>query len=559
MKKLSILSFILVLLTMKYSFACGGLFCDNIQPVNQVAERIVFAQDGDNRYQMHVQIQYQGPPQQFSWMLPVPKDTEFSLSLPKLFSTLDTQFAPVFTITREAANDCSSIFDIFDADKSASDFIQYAPDEEGSAEVLSRENIGPYEKVTLQADSVEILTTWLTDNGYQVPDRAQEVLSPYIENYVFIAIKLLEGKDTGDIQPVSLHFSSPKPSIPIIPTSVAANPDMGMIVNILGSQKAIPSNYALVEINEALIDWFSQGSNYSDVVSHAIDESPNGQGFTIDYAGAHASNPFEFDPLFPESDLNVLREVSTVNDLRMDVDVLMGLLIDESDLEFIDTNSVHYLASKIFEDEYKRQIGDYDSFYSCIFQQASQGLGQESECDMIFNTAIDGAIIAERIQFEVNDVIVNLQNIFNNNPYLTRLYTTLSANEMTLDPEFSFNPDITSDVSNRRNATVYFDCESGEDLYIRLSNGNEVDLNDGVNTNLVQRENGETVRGEDQIGASLISRPLESGQAEIITDNRTTLKKRYQVSSDGCQQSPNLGLLFFAVFVMIFGLKRRSA
>ena len=47
---------------------------------------------------------------------------------------------------------------------------------------------------------------------------------------------------------------------------------------------------------------------------------------------------------------------------------------------------------------------------------------------------------------DLNTVIVEplrvTQALFGDFPYLTRLYTTLSAEEMTVDPMFSFNPDL---------------------------------------------------------------------------------------------------------------------
>jgi hypothetical protein len=97
------LIFGLTLVYTPVAWACGGLFCNATQPVVQSAERILFAVDhiDSERTQMHVQIQYAGPPADFSWMLPVPHDTQFTLSTERLFTTLDSRFAPLFELTRE--------------------------------------------------------------------------------------------------------------------------------------------------------------------------------------------------------------------------------------------------------------------------------------------------------------------------------------------------------------------------------------------------------------------------------------------------------------------------
>src|SRR5690349_7924448 len=55
------------------SFACGGTFCDRglTMPVDQKGENILFVVDGGH-VEAHIQIQYQGDPARFAWVLPLP-------------------------------------------------------------------------------------------------------------------------------------------------------------------------------------------------------------------------------------------------------------------------------------------------------------------------------------------------------------------------------------------------------------------------------------------------------------------------------------------------------
>src|SRR6188472_1625652 len=53
------------------AMACGGFFCNQSQPVNQAAEGIIFADNGDGTVTAVIQIQYQGPSTSFSWLLPI--------------------------------------------------------------------------------------------------------------------------------------------------------------------------------------------------------------------------------------------------------------------------------------------------------------------------------------------------------------------------------------------------------------------------------------------------------------------------------------------------------
>lgn len=566
MKKLSILTFLALMLVAKISLACGGLFCDNTQPVSQSAERILFARDAvDQQYQMHVQITYQGPPQEFSWMLPVPPNTEFALSTPSLFTQLDSSFAPIFRTTRVPHREgCEDPFlnraPSFGGDSSFGGTAAETEDPSNRVQVLSRENVGPYDKALLRATDVQVLIDWLTTEGYQVPPNAEEVLTPYLGNYDFIAIKLLAGNDAGDIRPVALTFKTPNDTfaIPLRPTAVASQPDMGILVHVLGPQKATPLNYALVEINEATIDWIGSGSNYTDVVAQAVDEAQNGLGFTVDFAGPH-NNRFFFNVLDP-SRISHLADATTLAQVFQDhQDLLSTFLYQDPEL------------TRIFTDIYTEQnsvdsLGDwYYQLESCIYGYYPEDV---STCETFLMSPIDGAALKAKLETEYNDVNQNLLDLVAHSPYLTRLYTTLSPSEMTVDPVFGFNADYTEDVDNTRRAELVYHCETGENILIRLNNGVEVPLQDGQNPASIRRENGETVRGTDQVAAAVIARPLESGQPEIMTDNRQVIAETFDKantissassSDSSCQQTQSLSLFLFALLAGLFAFKQRRS
>ena len=80
----------------------------------------------------------------------------------------------------------------------------------------------------------------------------------------------------------------------------------------------------------------------------------------------------------------------------------------------------------------------------------------------------------------VVEPLQNVRRLFEEKPYLTRLYTTLSADEMTLDPMFSYNPDL-PEVENIRFAEARWDCADPEntpieewELVITLADGREI-------------------------------------------------------------------------------------
>ncbi len=239
------------------AFACGGFFCNASQPVNQNAERIVFAHD-QGKIHMHVQINYQGPPVDFGWILPVPEDVTTDLSSQAFFVALDRLYTPSFFLNLESEGDCN--FDQLEGVSLGRDFGIAVPSPNETAQVLSREEVGPYDRVILKAPSIEALRTWLDENQFAIPETIDEKLAPYIElGSAFVLIKLLANRDSGDIVPLYLTYSGSRPSIPLKPTGVAATNDMGVIVNVFDQHRAIPVNYRHVQINEVLINWGSGG------------------------------------------------------------------------------------------------------------------------------------------------------------------------------------------------------------------------------------------------------------------------------------------------------------
>src|SRR6478609_2931662 len=93
--------------------ACGGFFCNSAQPANQVnqaAEGIVFADNGDGTTTAVIQIQYQGPTQNFSWLLPissVPKsDEDIGIASNVALQRLQTATNPSYSLTLKVEGTC---------------------------------------------------------------------------------------------------------------------------------------------------------------------------------------------------------------------------------------------------------------------------------------------------------------------------------------------------------------------------------------------------------------------------------------------------------------------
>ncbi|MCA9527288.1 MAG: DUF2330 domain-containing protein, partial [Myxococcales bacterium] len=414
MKSLALAAGLVAGLAAGPALACGGLFCDNAQPVTQAAERILFARDGD-RVVMHVRLTWAGPPTDFGWLLPVPPDVETTLSSEALFTALDQAYGPAFRLTTEFVG-CDDVFGGFDAGGGGFGGMGGAGGAGGegggpNVNVLSREQVGPYDRTILQGETVQDLLDWLDQNGYQVPAGADDTLAPYVQmGAAFVAIKLVPGAGSAEVVPLALTFTAPTPAIPLRPTANAANRDMGIIVHVLGEARAVPVNYRHVVINEAAIDWPNGGTNYSDVVSQAADEA-GGRAFATDFAGPHALQPPS--PLAPST-------YAALGEAPGWAEVQRAFPFLDADLQRIVGAVVTEIRDEISVPELVTCPGCYDPEV----------------------VSIDGAALLRRLREEYDPPRQALAGLFEAHPYLTRLYTTMSPDEMAEDPVFDENPDL---------------------------------------------------------------------------------------------------------------------
>src|SRR5687767_14009947 len=108
------------------------------------------------------------------------------------------------------------------------------------------------------------------------------------------------------------------------------------------------------------------------------------------------------------------------------------------------------------------------------------------------------------------------RKLFENHRQVTRLYTTMSADEMMIDPEFDLNPEL-ADVSNLHTATRALQC-IGTDWTITLPQASTV------------KGNGSTwpiTREEEEMPFNLrILQLSTAGGGEVVLDNSARVASR---------------------------------
>ncbi|WP_437581993.1 DUF2330 domain-containing protein [Sorangium sp. So ce887] len=266
--------------------ACGGFFCGR-QPVDQTAERIVFATNQDGSVTMVTQIQYAGAAPDFAWVVPlaeVPAVESLAVFPQLALTALDAATGPQF----QWPDDPSCSPPVFAGGGPTS-----GGTDDGGVTVHIREEVGPYDVAVIESTDPTALIEWLRSNDFRVND----AMAPYIGIYTsegmkFLALRLQPDAEVSDIQPFRFTLPSGSPSIPIRLTAIAAEPEMGITVMVLGDRRYGPANWPDIEIDDNQIvwrpyDWPTQ-TNWTALVARGVDEA-GGRGFVTEMSGPTAS------------------------------------------------------------------------------------------------------------------------------------------------------------------------------------------------------------------------------------------------------------------------------
>jgi len=262
--------------------ACGGFFCTNV-PVDQAAERIIFAvNDGEGTIDAYVQINYQGAPDAFAWIVPVPNTPKLDVATMPMLRDLDRLTQPIF-IAPPLDDACRNRLPVL-----MSGAVPAAAPT-GGVTVFDQGSVGPFNYAVIGSEDPKALVNWLRENKYQITLAMEPFIDVYVkEKMQFLAMKLQPNKQVRDIQPVKMSYTAVKPMIPLRLTAVAAMPNMVVLAWILSKMQAEPENYAAVKVLDSDIVFTGfGGNNYFSLVSQRLNDF-KGRAFITEFAGPTA-------------------------------------------------------------------------------------------------------------------------------------------------------------------------------------------------------------------------------------------------------------------------------
>jgi hypothetical protein len=448
---LSFASAIAALVWSSSAMACGGFFCQ-LTPVVQAGEQIVFSQSG-NDISALVRIFYQGDAEDFSWVVPVPASLELDggvdVGSDLTFTELDAATQPQFVLEQQGEACPSPVF----GGGTTGGVSESVADSASGGVSVEETTVGPFDVQLITSENPDAMANWLVDNNYDLSDRGRELIEPYVlDGMKFVGLKLRSGQSAGSIQPVILRYQSEKPMIPIRLTAVAAQDDMGVLVWIAGPSRAVPDNYLHVVPNYTRLNWYTGTRNayasYQTLVTDAMDEA-GGQGFATDMAG--------------QIDDELLSRLTNADNLQAQLESLDRTTTDAG---FI-AGLANLAPSAAFQDELQRALPLPSGEGTFIYFDAGR-LAQ------VFNEetlASARNTLSESFQSIEIDPLNASAVLLPQGSYLTRLYTTLSADEMTVDPTFVYNSQM-GDQSRERRATLSAFCgDNGTEWTLTLGAG----------------------------------------------------------------------------------------
>jgi len=262
-------------------YVAGGessLFNDATQAVlMRVGQRTVLS----------MQNNYQGPPENFAMVVPVPvvlqQENVQTLSA-ELFSKIDTLSAPRLVEYWEM-NPCEVWYDEEVAEAGTMDDADSAGGGGGDVTVEAEFEVGEYDIVILSTNSSTALETWLTENEYSIPDGAAPFLEPYVQDgmYFFVARVNAEEVTMNDgnavLSPLRFYYDSSEFTLPVRLGLINSQGDQDLIVYTLGLGQryevanrpnvTIPTNIEVV--NDVRNDF---GGFYRTLFAATVEQTP---------------------------------------------------------------------------------------------------------------------------------------------------------------------------------------------------------------------------------------------------------------------------------------------
>jgi hypothetical protein len=257
-----ILTMVIMLLGFQgYSF-CGFYVAQTGASLYNNKSQVIMVRDG-RLTTLTMSNDFKGSAENFAMVVPVPevlRERDIKVLDMGIFDKLDAYSAPRLAEYYDP-NPCNR-YDYMSAPPSMSKSNSLREVQEGmvadaevqKVKIEASYSIGEYDILILSSTESKGLKTWLTQNGYAIPENAEEVLEPYIKNDLkFFVVKVnLERKAASgfaNLRPIQITYESDRFMLPIRLGMANAKGDQDLIVYAFTKTGRIEcANYRTVKI-----------------------------------------------------------------------------------------------------------------------------------------------------------------------------------------------------------------------------------------------------------------------------------------------------------------------
>lgn len=281
---------------------CGAYVGDPSDSMSNTSSEVILARDG-NTTTLTLIMDYEGTANEFAVLLPVPQ----VLNADDVGSVNQdlVEWIGDFSVPRQVAYSCDDIFEtkVVKTNGCALGFgcSSYAPadgsltdkasdDYDTGVTVESSFTEQGYEFVVLSADESTGLFTWLTNNGYAVPEGGEAMLQEYLDAGVYflaakVALSSVEVVD-GWLPPIQLRYESDFFGLPIRIGTISASGPQDVIIYALtdlDKGEVLIANYPELPLPTECT-W--SGEDFGDWYEEQLDEAwaENGAGWVKEYS-----------------------------------------------------------------------------------------------------------------------------------------------------------------------------------------------------------------------------------------------------------------------------------
>ncbi len=254
------------------------------------ATLVVLMRDG-TRTVLSMQNDYQGPPEDFALIIPVPvvlQEGDVKTLPAEMFARVDKLAAPRLVEYWEE-DPCAPKHEYDRIARSGA--LMPAPTgmPESAADlgvkIEAQFEVAEYQVVILSAQDSTGLATWLEQEKYNIPAGAGPILAPYVQSGMkfFVAkvdatkVKFENGHAT--LSPLRFHYDSPEFSLPVRLGLINAQGPQDLLIHILAKNQryhmanypntTIPTNLEVKELTKAQF-----GKFYVSLFDHTVAQTP---------------------------------------------------------------------------------------------------------------------------------------------------------------------------------------------------------------------------------------------------------------------------------------------